>query len=74
MPLQLSETSGSASRKQSAQYDVDEEVDPREINKVLTEAAGMSGRWSIFRKFMHDRLKVNIPLFLCLLFPTHTYV
>ncbi|KAI0736560.1 COG4-domain-containing protein [Fomitopsis betulina] len=57
MQRKLSETSGSASRKQSAQYDVDEEVDPREIDKVLTEAAGMSGRWSLFRKFMHDRLK-----------------
>ncbi|KAI0350116.1 COG4-domain-containing protein [Trametes cingulata] len=31
-------------------------VDPREIDKVLSEAAGMSGRWGLFRKFMHDRL------------------
>ncbi|KAI0710461.1 COG4-domain-containing protein [Cerioporus squamosus] len=32
-------------------------VDPREIDKVVTEAAGMSGRWGLFRKFMYDRLK-----------------
>ncbi|KAH9890716.1 COG4-domain-containing protein [Cubamyces lactineus] len=32
-------------------------VDPREIDKVLSEAAGMSGRWGLFRKFMHERLK-----------------
>ena len=38
----------------------DDAVDPREIDKVLTEAAGMSGRWGLFRKFMHDRLKVTI--------------
>ncbi|EPT01843.1 hypothetical protein FOMPIDRAFT_1048435 [Fomitopsis schrenkii] len=57
MQRKLSETSSSASRKQPSQYDVDEEVDPREIDKVLTEAAGMSGRWGLFRKFMHDRLK-----------------
>ncbi|KAI0668553.1 COG4-domain-containing protein [Trametes maxima] len=37
---------------------VDEElVDPREVDKVLSEAAGMSGRWGLFRKFMHDRLQ-----------------
>ncbi|KAL1947473.1 hypothetical protein VTO73DRAFT_14434 [Trametes versicolor] len=36
---------------------VDEDlVDAREIDKVLTEAASMSGRWGLFRKFMHDRL------------------
>ncbi|THH27626.1 hypothetical protein EUX98_g6565 [Antrodiella citrinella] len=36
---------------------VDEEiVDPREIDKVLSEVAGMAGRWSMFRKFLYDRL------------------
>ncbi|KAH9857731.1 COG4-domain-containing protein [Lenzites betulinus] len=36
----------------------DEElVDHREIDKILSEAAGMGGRWGLFRKFMHDRLK-----------------
>ncbi|KAI0747723.1 COG4-domain-containing protein [Daedaleopsis nitida] len=37
--------------------DEDDLVDPRELDKVLVEAAGMSGRWGLFRKFMHDRLK-----------------
>ncbi|EIW60719.1 COG4-domain-containing protein [Trametes versicolor FP-101664 SS1] len=40
---------------------VDEDlVDAREIDKVLTEAASMSGRWGLFRKFMHDRLTEDI--------------
>lgn len=36
----------------------DDAVDAREIDKVLTELASMAGRWSLFRKFLHDRLKV----------------
>ncbi|CAL1703812.1 unnamed protein product [Somion occarium] len=32
-------------------------VDPREIDKVLTEVAGMAGRWSLFRKFLYNRLQ-----------------
>ncbi|KAI0792934.1 COG4 transport protein-domain-containing protein [Abortiporus biennis] len=35
----------------------DEGVDPREIDKVLTEASGMAGRWGLFRKFLIDRLR-----------------
>ncbi|KZV62045.1 COG4-domain-containing protein [Peniophora sp. CONT] len=34
----------------------EDEVDPREIDKVITEAAGMAGRWNLFRRFLHDRL------------------
>ncbi|KAL6309196.1 COG4-domain-containing protein [Sparassis latifolia] len=41
----------------SASTEDEDTVDPREIDKVITEAAGMSGRWSLFRKFIHDRLK-----------------
>jgi COG4 transport protein. len=33
-------------------------VDPREIDKVLTELAGMAGRWNLFRKFLSESLKV----------------
>ncbi|KAI0713376.1 COG4-domain-containing protein [Earliella scabrosa] len=40
--------------------DDDDAVDPREIDKVVAEAAGMSGRWGLFRKFMHDRLKSDL--------------
>ncbi|PSR75118.1 hypothetical protein PHLCEN_2v9303 [Hermanssonia centrifuga] len=37
---------------------VDEDVvDAREIDKVLTEVAAIGGRWSLFRKFLYDRLK-----------------
>ena len=38
----------------------DDTPDPREMDKVLTEAAGMSGRWGLFRKFMHDKTKVPL--------------
>ncbi|KAG8889941.1 hypothetical protein FRB98_001987 [Tulasnella sp. 332] len=34
----------------------DEGPDPREIDKVLNELAGMAGRWSAFRKFLCERL------------------
>ncbi|KAH8102832.1 COG4-domain-containing protein [Cristinia sonorae] len=32
-------------------------IDAREIDKVLSEASGMAGRWSLFRKFLYDRLR-----------------
>ncbi len=39
---------------------VDEDVvDAREIDKVLTEVAAIGGRWSLFRKFLYDRLKAS---------------
>ncbi|KAI0317766.1 COG4-domain-containing protein [Amylostereum chailletii] len=34
-------------------------VDPREIDKVITEAAGMASRWNLFRRFLFDRLKTE---------------
>lgn len=36
------------------------EVDPRDIDKVLSEMAAMIGRWNLFRKFLLDALKVRI--------------
>jgi hypothetical protein len=33
-------------------------VDPRDIDKVLSELAGMIGRWRLFRKFITESLKV----------------
>ncbi|EJU05592.1 COG4-domain-containing protein [Dacryopinax primogenitus] len=45
-----------AGKKQSNGVE-DEGPDPREIDKVLTEAAGMAGRWGLFRRFLLDRLK-----------------
>jgi hypothetical protein len=48
-------------RKQPSQLAVsDDDVDPREIDKALTEVAGMAGRWSLFRKFLTDNLKVRM--------------
>jgi len=44
-------------RKQNSQP-ADETTDPREIDKVLTEAAGMAGRWGLFRKFLSENLRV----------------
>ena len=61
---QLSDISNSAAalstpRKQtSTAIDVDE-VDPREVDKVLSEIAGMSGRWHLFRKFLVEQLQVG---------------
>lgn len=38
---------------------VDEDiVDVKQIDKVLSELAAMSGRWNLFRKFLFDRLSV----------------
>lgn len=41
------------------QTTVDEEiVDVKQIDKVLSELAAISGRWNLFRKFLFDRLSV----------------
>ena len=34
-------------------------VDPREIDKVLSELAGMIGRWHLFKKFLSEALRVT---------------
>jgi conserved oligomeric Golgi complex subunit 4 len=48
------------SRKQPLQVSTQEEddLDPREIDKMLSEIAGMSGRWYLFRKFLLEELQV----------------
>ena len=56
-----SSTAGVHRAPSATNPDDDDLVDPREIDKVLSEAAGMSGRWGLFRKFLHDRLKVIFP-------------
>ncbi|KAI0003322.1 COG4-domain-containing protein [Russula compacta] len=35
----------------------EEDVNPRDIDKVISEAAGMAGRWNLFKRFLVDRLK-----------------
>lgn len=50
-------------RRQPSQINAPEEdvVDPREIDKVLSELAGMVGRWSLFKKFITEQLRVSAP-------------
>jgi hypothetical protein len=50
-------------RKQTSQQStVDDSVDPREIDKAITEVAGMAGRWSLFRRFLSEHLRVLLPI------------
>lgn len=60
---QLSDISSSMAamstpRKQTTTTAEVDEVDPREIDKTLSEIAGMSGRWHLFRKFLVEQLQV----------------
>ncbi|CCM06080.1 uncharacterized protein FIBRA_08327 [Fibroporia radiculosa] len=48
---------GPAAIRRQTVGEEEDPVDPRDIDRVLTEAAGMGGRWSLFRRFMYDRLK-----------------
>ncbi|KAJ3535520.1 hypothetical protein NMY22_g6447 [Coprinellus aureogranulatus] len=45
-------------RGQGQQAD-DNIIDPREIDKVLSEVAGMIGRWNLFRKYITEALTVR---------------
>jgi len=42
-------------RKPSSQ--LDEDLDVRDVDKLLFELAGMAGRWGLFRHFVCDRLR-----------------
>ncbi|KZV88864.1 COG4-domain-containing protein [Exidia glandulosa HHB12029] len=67
MKRKLSETAtftatgpGTAIRRQGTQTGptpADDTVDPREIDKVLSELAGIASRWAVFRKFVVTRLQ-----------------
>jgi conserved oligomeric Golgi complex subunit 4 len=46
------------SKKAIVNADIDA-ADPREIDKLLSELAGMVSRWSLFRRFLYDRLRVR---------------
>lgn len=55
--MQALSTPSSAGLK--PQIVVDEDiVDFKQIDKVLSELAAMSGRWNLFRKFLFDSLSV----------------
>lgn len=38
----------------------DETVDSKEIDRLLSEIAGLAGRWGLFGKFIVERLRVRI--------------
>ncbi|KAJ7135036.1 COG4 transport protein-domain-containing protein [Mycena crocata] len=51
-------TAQNNSRRQQPSMAPDEDlVDPREIDKVLSEVAGMAGRWNLFKKFLSESLR-----------------
>ncbi|KAJ7191082.1 COG4 transport protein-domain-containing protein [Mycena pura] len=53
----LSMTASSSTRRHPPSAADEETIDPREIDKVLSEAAGMAGRWNLFKKFLSENLK-----------------
>lgn len=60
-------------RQPSSANPDDTGVDPREIDRVLSEVAGMVGRWSLFRKFLSETLGVrlrNLHLFYIYIIPS----
>ncbi|KAK0502966.1 COG4 transport protein-domain-containing protein [Armillaria luteobubalina] len=59
-------------RRQTSLMSPDEEgIDPREIDKVLVEAASMAGRWNLFRKFLSESMTVRHAIILSVLPPPH---
>ncbi|KAI0050041.1 COG4-domain-containing protein [Auriscalpium vulgare] len=50
-------SSSTAARRPGPAAAPEDEVNPRDIDKVISEAAGMAGRWNLFRRFLLDRLK-----------------
>ncbi|KAI9446846.1 COG4-domain-containing protein [Lactarius indigo] len=49
--------SPTAPRRQTTTPLSEDDINPRDIDKVISEAAGMAGRWNLFRRFLLDRLK-----------------
>ncbi|KAH9048069.1 COG4-domain-containing protein, partial [Lactarius hengduanensis] len=49
--------SPTAPRRQTTTPLSEDDVNPRDIDKVISEAAGMAGRWNLFRRFLLDRLR-----------------
>jgi hypothetical protein len=64
-PIPMFAASG---RRQVPQGNEEPVIDPREIDKVLSETAGMLGRWAMFKKFLLESLSVCAsysPLWTC---------
>jgi hypothetical protein len=49
----------SGRRQQLSQGSEEPAVDPRDIDKILSEIAGMLGRWTMFKKFLLESLGVG---------------
>ncbi|CAK5279533.1 unnamed protein product [Mycena citricolor] len=47
----------SSSRRQPPVTMDEESLDPRDIDKVVSEVAGMTGRWNLFKKFVSENLR-----------------
>lgn len=47
-------------RQQPPQASEEAVMDPREIDKVLSEIAGMLGRWNMFKRFLLDSSSVTM--------------
>ncbi|TFK42862.1 COG4 transport protein-domain-containing protein [Crucibulum laeve] len=47
----------SNNRKQHSSRPEESNIEPREIDKILVEIAGMVGRWSLFKKFLSTTLR-----------------
>ncbi len=39
----------------------EETVDSKEIERLLSEIAGLAGRWGLFGRFIIERLRVRTP-------------
>jgi len=57
--FQSAAASPTAPRRQTTAPLSEDDVNPRDVDKVISEAAGMAGRWNLFRRFLLDRLKVS---------------
>jgi len=60
-PFQLTEVQ--AARVAAAKRaDMDDETtDSKEIDRLLSEVAGLAGRWGLFGRFIIERLRVRTP-------------
>ena len=37
----------------------EEAANAKEVDKIVSEIAGLAGRWGLFRRFLLERLKVS---------------
>ncbi|KAJ7273448.1 COG4 transport protein-domain-containing protein [Mycena haematopus] len=56
-PLILTSHNNAVRRQQSSMVADEDPVDPREIDKVVSEVVVMAGRWNLFKKFLSRSLQ-----------------